>query len=392
MLYPPFRPHMNPRPVPVRIPFNRPPQFDGVAKVLVRAVERGQTAGGGPFTKECEGFLEGLFGTPTLLTTSCTHSLEMAALLLEVGRGDEIVVPSFTFVATANAFALRGAQIRFVDCDALGCMSLDHLERAISPATRAVVPVHYAGNSCDMTRLLAFCRERGLRVVEDAAQTIGSRFGGRPLGTLGDLGCLSFHETKNISSGEGGALLVGDRDLVRRARHLRDKGTNRQEFSLGMAEKYSWVDLGSSWALSDLNAAYLESQLRRMDAIMDRRRVLWGRYAAALRSPVGNLGGRILENPPHNTPNCHLFAIVWPDASTRDRFIRHTAARGIMTPFHYVALHSSPYGSRFGANPGEFPETDRLSNGLVRLPLFFNLTDADQDDVIDAVLSFAAAA
>jgi dTDP-4-amino-4,6-dideoxygalactose transaminase len=373
----------------IRIPFNRPPHFQGISHALARAVEHGHTSGGGPFTKACEGFLGALLGVPTLLTTSCTHSLEMAALLLDVERGDEVVVPSFTFVSTANAFALRGARIRFVDCDAFGNISLDQLERVIGPATRAVVPVHYAGNSCDMDRLLALCRERGIPVVEDAAQTIGSKFKGRRLGTLGDLGCLSFHETKNISSGEGGALLVGNGDFLRRSLHLRDKGTNRQEFSLGMAEKYSWIDLGSSWALSDLNAAYLEAQLARMDEIMDRRKLLWLRYAEGLRGPVATIGGRILENPPHNTPNYHLFAIVWPDGATRDRFIHHMANRGILTPFHYVALHSSPYGSRFASDPGEFPETDRLSSGLVRLPLFFNLTLPDQDDVIDAVTSFA---
>ena len=376
------------RNTPIRIPFNRPPHFDGISNLLARAVEQGHTAGGGPFTKACETFLGRLLGVPTLLTTSCTHSLEMAALLLDIAPGDEVVIPSFTFVSTANAFALRGARIRFVDCDAYGNLSLDHVERTLTPAVRAVVPVHYAGNSCDMDRLLALCRGRGPKIVEDAAQTIGSRFNGKPLGTFGELGCLSFHETKNISSGEGGALLVGNRDLLTRALHLRDKGTNRQEFSLGMAEKYSWIDLGSSWALSDLNAAYLESQLARMSAIMAQRKLLWSRYAEALRAPVERAGGRVLENPPHNTPNYHLFAIVWPDAEIRGRFIRHMADREILTPFHYVALHSSPFGSRYPSHPGEFPETDRLSNGLVRLPLFFNLTLPDQDDVIEAVISF----
>lgn len=375
----------------IRIPFNRPPHFEGISSLLARAVEFGHTAGGGPFTKACETFLERLLGVPALLTTSCTHSLEMAALLLDITPGDEVIVPSFTFVSTANAFALRGAQIRFVDCDTFGNISLDHVERALGPASRAVIPVHYAGNSCDMDRLLALCRGRGLPVVEDAAQTIGSKFRGKPLGTLGDLGCLSFHETKNISSGEGGALLVGNGGFLRRSLHLRDKGTNRQEFSLGMAEKYSWIDLGSSWALSDLNAAYLESQLARMDAIMDRRKLLWLRYAEALRVPVREIGGRILENPIHNTPNYHLFAIVWPGGAVRDRFIRHMAGRGILTPFHYVALHSSPYGSRFASDRQELPETDRLANGLVRLPLFFNLNLPDQDEVIDAVTSFVKA-
>jgi len=238
-----------------------------------------------------------------------------------------------------------------------------------------------------MDRLLAVCAAAGVPVVEDAAQSIGATFRGRPLGALGALGCLSFHETKNLCAGEGGALVVGNERFLTRAHHLRDKGTNRRDFSLGMAEKYSWVDVGSSWALSGLNAAYLAAQLDRIDEIQGRRSALWRRYEEALRPVVSAAGARTLATPAHNGPNHHLFAVVWPDGETRDRFIRHTASRGILTPFHYVPLHRSPYGSRF-ATGETLPNTDRLGDGLVRLPLFFNLTDAEQDEVIDAVRDF----
>lgn len=378
---------MPPAPPPFRIPFNRPPSFEGVGREVARAIEGGHTAGGGPFTRACEEALGRLLGAPALLTTSATHALEAAALLLGTAPGGEVVVPSFTFVSTANAFVLAGARIRFVDCDADGNVSVDHVEACLGPRTRAVVPVHYAGNSCDMDRLLAVCGAAGVPVVEDAAQSIGVTYKGRPLGTLGALGCLSFHETKNLCAGEGGALVVGNERFLTRAHHLRDKGTNRRDFSLGMAEKYSWVDVGSSWALSGLNAAYLAAQLDRMDEIQGRRSELWRRYDAALRPVVSTVGARTLAIPAHNRPNYHLFAVVWPDRETRDRFIRHTASRGILTPFHYVPLHRSPYGSRF-ATGETLANTDRLGDGLVRLPLFFNLTDAEQDEVIDAVRDF----
>jgi dTDP-4-amino-4,6-dideoxygalactose transaminase len=372
---------------PFRIPFNRPPSFEGVGREVARAIAGGHTAGGGPFSKSCEEILGRLLGVPVLLTTSCTHALEAAALLLGTGPDDEVAVPSFTFVSTANAFVLSGARIRFIDCDADGNISIEHLETVLTPRTRVVVPVHYAGNSCDMDRLLAVCARAGAAVVEDAAQTIGATFRGRPLGALGDLGCLSFHETKNLSAGEGGALVLGKESLRTRADHVRDKGTNRRAFSLGMAEKYSWVDVGSSWAPSDLNAAYLAAQLDRMEEIQRRRAELWKRYDAALRPVVASAGGRTLSTPTHNDPNHHLFGIVWSDRPTRDRFIQHTASRGILTPFHYVPLHTSPFGVRY-ATGERLPGTESLGNGLVRLPLFYNLSDAEQNEVIETVREF----
>lgn len=377
---------------PAPIPFNAPPSFPGVEKAIVRAVLGRHTAGGGPYGRRCEEWLGAWATVPALLTTSATHALEMAALLLDVGPGDEVLVPSFTFVSTANAFALRGATLRFVDADERGNLSLDHVESLLSEKTRAAVAMHYGGTSCDMDRLLAFAARRGVAVVEDAAQALGARYRDRPLGSLSALAALSFHETKNVSSGEGGALLVGDRGLLPRAHHLRDKGTDRREFSLGMREKYEWVDLGSSWALSDLNAAYLDAQLSRFDEIAARRRSLWSRYAAALAAPVAAAGGRTLDVPPHNEPNHHLFAIVWPDAETRGRFIRWMDARRISTPFHYVALHRSPFGRRFHVGGEPLPNAEALSEGLARLPLFFNLSDTDQDRVIEATLDFCRGA
>ncbi|MCM3878428.1 MAG: dTDP-4-amino-4,6-dideoxygalactose transaminase [Thermoanaerobaculia bacterium] len=381
-----------PSPVPIRIPFNKPPQFEGVSKLLVRAVEGGHTAGGGPFMKRCEWLLSGMLGAPLLLTSSCTHALEMAAILAGTEPGDEVIVPSFTFVSTANAFALRGARLKFVDCDAFGNISLEHLETLVTGRTKTVVPVHYGGNSCDMERLLSICARVGAAVVEDAAQALRAQYKGQPLGTLGNVGCMSFHETKNVCAGEGGGLLVKDTDAAIRAQHLRDKGTNRREFSLGMTEKYTWIDVGSSWSLSDINAAYLEAQLQIIGPIMERREELWRRYAAALPGSLADLGVTALGIPPDVTPNYHLFGLVFPGLSERQRFIEHMAARGILTPFHYVALHGSPFGRQFVEEGERFPGTDRLSDGLVRLPLFYNLSDTDQDCVIGAALEFARTA
>lgn len=376
----------------IRIPFNEPVMIEGVREALLEAIEGGHTAAGGPFTARCEALLAEEMGCPVLLTTSCTHALEMASLLLDIGPGDEVCVPSFAFVSTANAFALRGASLRFVDCDEFGNIDLDHLERLIGPKAKAVVPIHYGGNSCDMDRLLGLCERHDAALIEDAAQSIGARYKGRPLGAIGRLGCLSFHETKNVGAGEGGALVLGDETLRDRAHHLRDKGTNRREFRLGQADKYTWVDLGSSWGLSDLNAAYLWVQLQRRGEIHERRRILWERYRRELSEAAQTAGASIVGAPSHNEPNHHLFAILWPDAQTRDRFIAHMQERGILAPFHYVALHRSPFGRRYGQAEEALPGTERFSTRLTRLPLFYNLSDEDQGRVIEAVAEFCAPA
>ena len=342
--------------------------------------ENGHVAAGGPFGEQCEALLAQRLGQPTLLTSSGSHALEMAALVLGVGPGDTVVVPSFTFVSTANAFALRGAELAFVDVDANGNIDLDDVETALRRRPRAVVAVHYAGNSCDMSRLLDMCG--AVPVVEDAAQAIGASFAGRPLGTLGMLGAISFHETKNVGCGEGGALTLRNADQLAEARQIRDKGTNRQLFLAGEVDKYTWTRLGSSYGLSDLNAAYLLGQLEAHDRISARRRALYDAYLDALAAPLERAGGYVVRGRPGGTPNHHLFAMVLASAGQRDEFIARMKEHGIVTPCHYVALHLSPMGSRFHASRRPLCHSERLSSCLVRLPLFYNLSDDDQDQVI----------
>jgi dTDP-4-amino-4,6-dideoxygalactose transaminase len=310
----------------------------------------------------------------------------MAALLLDLEPGDEVLVPSFTFVSTANAFVLRGARPVFVDVDPSGNLDVAAAGALRTERTRAVCVVHYAGSSCDLDVLAEALP--GVPLVEDAAQAIGTTFRGRPLGTFGVAGALSFHETKNVGCGEGGALIVGREELVERSEFLREKGTNRRKFSQGLVDKYTWVDVGSSYALSELNAAYLEPQLRALDAIQARRAEVFGRYRQALEAPAERAGARILLPPEHNGPgNAHLFALVFRSGPQRMRYIAHMREHGILTPFHYVPLHSSPFGRRFH-DERPLPMSDQLGECLVRLPLFFNLTDAQVDEVVDRTLEF----
>jgi dTDP-4-amino-4,6-dideoxygalactose transaminase len=370
----------------LRIPFNQPVRLGGELEAIGRVFQQGQTAGVGPLGAMCEELLESRFGQRVLLVSSCTHALEMAALLLDLRPGDEVLVPSFTFVSTANAFVLRGARPVFVDVDASGNLDVSSVAGLRTDRTRAVCAVHYAGNSCDLDAL----REAlpGVSLVEDAAQAIGATFRGRPLGTLGVAGALSFHETKNVGCGEGGALLVGREGLVERAEFVREKGTNRRKFSQGLVDKYTWVDVGSSYALSELNAAYLEPQLRALDGIQARRAEVFSRYVEALSGPAERAGTRLLLPPEHNGPgNAHLFALVFRTGQQRTRYIAHMREHGILTPFHYVALHRSPFGSRFH-DGRSLPMSDLLTDCLVRLPLFFNLTDAQVDEVVDRTLGF----
>jgi len=348
---------------------------------MARAVrENGHVAAGGPFGDQCEALLAQRLGQPALLTSSCSHALEMAALLLDIGPGDTVVVPSFTFVSTANAFALRGAELSFVDVDANGNIDLEEVEAALGSRPRAVVAVHYAGNSCDMPRLLDVCGP--VPVVEDAAQAIGAAFAGRPLGTYGELGTISFHETKNVGCGEGGALTLRNADLIAAAREIRDKGTNRQPFLDGEVDKYTWTRPGSNYGLSDLNAAYLLGQLEAQDRIAARRRTLYDAYLDALSAPLERAGGYVVRGRSAGTPNHHLFAMVLATARQRDEFIARMKQHGIVTPFHYVALHLSPMGRRFHASRRPLCNSERLSSCLVRLPLFYNLGDDDQEQVI----------
>ena len=373
------------------IPFNKPVWLGGEPERISEAIRaNGHVAAGGPFGRACEERLAEQLAQPTLLMSSCTHALEASALLLEIAAGDCVILPAFTHVSTATAFALRGARLLFVDVDATGNIDLAQVEAALDRNTRAVVAVHYGGNSCDMDALLALCGD--VPVVEDAAQAIYAAFAGRPLGSLGRLGAFSFHETKNVGCGEGGALSIGDEALVERANFVRDAGTDRSRFLAGLEDKYSWVDLGSSYGLSDLSAAYLYGQLCAQEQIQARRRQVREAYAAALPSALEGIGAEIVRGHARNTPNHHLFAVVFRQAEQRTRFIAHMRAHDIITPFHYVALHRSPMGSKHHGERGALPNSERLSDCLVRLPLFYNISDAEVDEVIERTREFVAAA
>ncbi len=368
------------------IPFNKPVWLGTEIQHITEAIAvHGHVAGGGPFGRSCETLLERRLGLPTLLVTSCTHALEMAALLLEVGPGDEFVVPAYTFVSSANAFVVRGARPLFADVDPNGNILPEEVARLRSARTRAVVAVHYAGNSCDMARLGDV--SAGVPIVEDAAQALGAAFDGRPLGTFGVVGAFSFHETKNVGCGEGGALAIRESCYLERAHVLRDKGTNRRRFLQGQVDKYTWVDVGSSWALSDLNAAYLAAQLEAFERIQARRADLFHRYLGELGAPVQRAGGYLIGHHARNTPNHHLFAVVFHEPEQRDRYIAHMKAHDIITPFHYVPLHLAPMGRRFHGGRA-LPTSERLGSCLVRLPLFYNMTDGEQDEVIGRTREF----
>lgn len=375
-----------------RIPFNRVVPLGDEMRYVAEAVAGGRLAGDGSFARRAAALLEELVGggTRAMLTPSCTHALELAALLVGVGPGDEVVLPSFTFASVANAFALRGARPVFVDVRA-DTLNLDEtaLERAVTPRTRAVVPVHYAGVGCEMDPILELAAAHRLTVVEDNAHGLLGRYRGRPLGTLGALATLSFHETKNFTCGEGGAILINDPELVERAEILREKGTDRIRFFRGEVDKYTWREVGSSWVTSELAAAFLLGQLEAHETVRARRRRAWGRYAEALAGWTERLGARLPVVPEHCEPAHHLFHLLMPSGAARDRLIAHLGKRGILAVFHYLPLHLSPMGRRFGGRPGDLPVTERISKRLVRLPLHNALTDAEQDEVIAAVAAFA---
>jgi dTDP-4-amino-4,6-dideoxygalactose transaminase len=368
------------------IPFNKPAWLGTeLGRIGEAIIANGHIAGGGPFGLRCEAVLSRWLGQPTLLVTSCTHALELAALLLRISPGDEVILPSFTFVSTANAFVLRGAKPVFADVDANGNMDPAEVARLRTKRTRAVVIVHYAGNSCDM-RLLEEAAA-GLPIVEDAAQAIRASFDGRPLGTFGVCAAFSFHETKNVACGEGGAITLRDESLLERAEYIRDKGTNRRRFLRGITDKYTWVDIGSSYVLSDLNAACLAAQLEEVDRIQQKRQELFSAYDGQLSALVADRGGYVVRPHPRNVPNHHLFAIVFRRGEQRDRYIAHMKANGIVAPFHYVPLHSSPMGRQFHTG-SDLPNSDRLGACLVRLPMFFNMTTSQQDEVIQRTREF----
>jgi dTDP-4-amino-4,6-dideoxygalactose transaminase len=371
------------------IPFNKPFMAGNELAYIAAAVASGKISGDGVYTRKCHEFFTGRFGfAKPLLTTSCTDALEMAALLLDIGPGDEVIVPSFTFVSTANAFALRGAKIVFAD--SMG----DHpnidaasIEALVTPRTRAIVVVHYAGIACDMDAILELARRHDFAVVEDAAQAIDATYRGRPLGGLGRLGTFSFHETKNVICGEGGLLAVNDASLAARAEIVREKGTNRSAFFRGELDKYGWVDIGSSFLPSDILAAYLFAQLEQLDQIQARRKAIWERYASHLK-PLASAGALAVPViPEYASNNGHMFYLVCATEAVRSALIAHLKAMGIHAVFHYQSLHRSPFFH--GRHDGRaLPNADRFTDCLVRLPFFFELTDPQIDYISEAIVDF----
>ncbi len=373
------------KPIPLSAPWVGEAEAARVREALL-----GRLAGDGPFGRKVERRLAERLGVPrVLLTTSCTHALELSLLALGVGPGDEVVCPSFTFVSTANAALRVGARPVFADIEerTLG-LDPEDVKRRLTERTRAILPVHYAGVAPDMDGLLALARSRGLLVVEDAAQGLGASFRGKPLGTLGDAGCFSFHETKNITCGEGGALVLADPAAVARAEIAREKGTNRAAFLRGEVDKYTWVAEGSSYILSDVLAALLDAQLDKFDEIHARRARVGARYREGLADWARKSGVRLPREHAERASNHHLFALRLPDEKSRDACQDALRAAGIQAAFHYVPLHSAPHGHALGLDALELPVTDRVARTLLRLPLHPLLTDEEVDRVLDAVRAF----
>lgn len=372
------------------IPFNRPYVAGATFDRIREAVDNLHLSGDGPLTRRCQELIEGELGVPrALLTTSCTHALELAALLLDIEPGDEVIVPSFTFVSTANAFVLRGARPVFVDVrpDTLN-IDETRIEQAITPRTRAAVVMHYAGIGCEMEVIGEIASRRELALVEDNAHGLLGRYDGKPLGGFGRCATLSFHETKNFSCGEGGALLLNDPADAARAEILREKGTDRSRFFRGEVDKYSWVDLGSSYVPSEILAAVLLAQLEMRVAIQEQRGRLWQTYHEQLAAWAGEHEVQLPAVPERCENPYHLFYLVLGSLAQRDALIEHLGRRGIHAVFHYVPLHLSEMGRRLAAAPAVCPVTERVSDGLVRLPFYNELTESDQARVIEAVRSF----
>ena len=375
------------------IPFNKPSFEGNEYAYIAEAIASGHVSGDGPFTKRCHALLEQTLGvSKVLLTTSCTHALEMAALLLDIQPGDEVVVPSFTFVSTVNAFVLRGARPIFADVRP-DTLNLDEacLETLISERARAVVVVHYGGVGCDMETIMRICSRRGVPVVEDNAHGLFASYRGRYLGTLGALATQSFHETKNFSCGEGGALLINDPQFVDRAEIVREKGTNRSRFFRGQVDKYTWVDLGSSYLPSDLVAAILYAQLEARESIQSRRARVWWYYMENLADWADDQGVVLPTVPAECDQSYHLFYLLLPSLRDRQALITHLRERGILAVFHYLPLHLSPMGERFGGRQGDCPVTEDVADRLIRLPFYNQLEEAEQARVVEAVREFRVA-
>jgi len=370
------------------IPFNKPYLHGRELVYIAQSVASGKISGDGIFTKKCHEFFEEKYGfKKTLLTTSCTDALEMAAILLDIQPGDEVILPSFTFVSTANAFALRGAKLIFSDsCEVNPNIDPDEIERLITARTKAIIVVHYAGIACDMDRIMSIADAKGIPVVEDAAQAIDSFYKGRSLGSIGKFGTFSFHETKNVISGEGGLLAINDAEFSARAEIIREKGTNRSSFFRGEVDKYGWVDIGSSFLPSDIIAAYLYAQLEVMEIIQHRRIAIWKRYLSHFSGFLPLHGVRLPYVPEFATNNAHMFYLITKDLAQRSHLISSLREREILAVFHYLPLHSSPY---FKERHGDrlLPNSDYYADRLLRLPLYFEMSDDDVDYVAEAVIA-----
>ncbi len=372
------------------IPLNRSSLLGKEFEYMEQAVREGRTSGDGPFTVKCNALLEEALGArKAMLTTSCTHALEMAALLLEIGPGDEVIVPSFTFVTSAGAFVLRGARPVFVDIRP-DTLNLDEslIEDRLTDRARVIVPVHYGGVGCEMDAVMEIAERRGVAVVEDNAHGLFGEYKGRRLGSFGVLAAQSFHETKSYSCGEGGALVINDPDYAQRAEIIREKGTNRSLFFRGGVDKYTWVDIGSSYLLSDILAAFLYAQLECRERVQARRREIWEFYAESLRDWAAGLGAALPAPPPHCEQPHHIFHLLMPTFEDRRAFIKHLAERGVQSAFHYLPLHLSDVGRRFGGREGDCPVAEDVSRRLVRLPLYYDLSDEERERVVEEARKF----
>jgi len=374
----------------IKLPFNCPIMVGNELNYMAEAIAGEKLSGDGPFTIKCSTLLEQELGVPKiLLTTSCTHALEMMAILLDFQPGDEVIIPSFTFVSTVNAFVLRGARPVFTDIrpDTLN-LDESRLETLITHHTKAIIPVHYAGVGCEMDAILEIANRRGVRVLEDNAHGLFGKYRSKYLGTFGALAAQSFHETKNFSCGEGGALLINDSSLIERAEIVREKGTNRSRFFRGQVDKYTWVDIGSSYLPSDILAAFLYAQLENRARIQSHRQKVWETYSGGLKGWAARHEVQLPYILAHCEQAYHMFYMLLPTLNLRQAFITHLSKRGIQSVFHYLPLHLSDMGLQFGGRPGDCPVTERVSDQLVRLPFHNALTEANQQRVIEAILEF----
>lgn len=371
------------------IPFNKPYFTGKELHYIHQAVKSGKISGNGIFTQKCHRFFEQKYGfNKVLLTTSCTDALEMAALLIDIQPGDEVIIPSYTFVSTANAFVLRGAKVVFADSkNESPHLDVNSIESLLSPKTKAIVPVHYAGIACDMDRIMELAETHDLFVIEDAAHAIEGLYKGKPLGSIGHLGAFSFHETKNVISGEGGLLVINVKQFEKRAEIIWEKGTNRAEFFRGEVDKYGWVDVGSSFLPSEITAAFLFAQLENMDRIQEKRKKIWEQYHTSLK-PLEDLGLlRLPKIPDYATNNGHLFYIICRNLTERDGLLSHLRAKNILAVFHYLSLHASPfYRNRHDGRI--LPWSDLYSQSLIRLPLFYELSEKQVRYIVQSILDF----